>query len=461
MSSLSSNLGQRLLESFLETSKGVIEDLLRELDTFNRRKERKKIRFFSIKNDKVEEIEFYDDHFFLRSSMEYSNPQLTVEEVQGIIAAKLIEVCGNYFACYRTKEVAKWDVKEMCEMLRKPYTGKIVSFLLNTDDVEPDRYSMNPLKESIIKSGQSSFPSASVKIDELEIDQKFMQKYQGSLISQREAELIERYLHTGNNSYMDMADAVKYNQLEHLSEFFGINLALPSLRMPLSVLKKETPEGLLHYIIGESHKDYLSIEELYRCMGRSLKKRTTLLTVPHSKKGYGSKRSARGKLYFDGTKLQRVRITYRTTPLYPNAIDPDDVSIAKGEDRFIVEGDKLFNYNFKETPSSPQFILYSLGVFEDAVIWHGIGAFGASQLVKSYTSTHLTCAQNPIFTALKEKYGIQVKVPLQLNLIPKKIWVNPLHDNIDASIYCVENLEDLVKMGVTLESLSTKEYVRN
>jgi hypothetical protein len=65
-----------------------------------------------------------------------------------------------------------------------------------------------------------------------------------------------------------------------------------------------------------------------------------------------------------------------------------------------------------------------------------------------------------MFNNLKEKYGHQVKVPLQLNLIPKNIWVNPVHNNIDASIGCVENLEDLVKIDVKLECLSTKEYTR-
>ena len=137
---MSSTLGQRLLERFLETSSGVIEDLLKELDTFNRRKGRKKISFFSIRNNTVENVEFHDGHFFLRSSVEYSNPQLTVEEVQGIVAAKLIEVCGNYFEHYRTKDVDKADIKEMCEMLRKSPSGRVISFLLNTDDVEPDRY---------------------------------------------------------------------------------------------------------------------------------------------------------------------------------------------------------------------------------------------------------------------------------------------------------------------------------
>ncbi|MCK5402823.1 hypothetical protein KAI60_01805, partial [Candidatus Bathyarchaeota archaeon] len=136
---MSSNINRRILEGFLETSMGVIEKIIGELDKFKREKGRK-IRFFYIKNNKLMKRELHGEHFFLRSSVEYSNPQLTVEEVQGIIAARLIEVSGNYFDHYGNKKVTKGDIKEMCERLSKPSSGKIVSFLLNTDDVEPDRY---------------------------------------------------------------------------------------------------------------------------------------------------------------------------------------------------------------------------------------------------------------------------------------------------------------------------------
>ena len=43
-------------------------------------------------------------------------------------------------------------------------------------------------------------------------------------------------------------------------------------------------------------------------MGRSMTKRTTLLTIPHSKKGYGSKRAARGKLHFEDGELVDVTV---------------------------------------------------------------------------------------------------------------------------------------------------------
>src|SRR4030065_2542801 len=119
--------------------------------------------------------------------------------------------------------------------------------------------------------------------------------------------------------------------------------------MPLSVLERENSDGLLHHIIREAHKDYQSIERVYNCMGRSMKNLTTLLTIPHSQKGYASKRAARGRIYFDKTKLKNVKVDYKTTLLYPNAIDPADVSLAQADDSFIVEGEKLANYNFKET----------------------------------------------------------------------------------------------------------------
>jgi hypothetical protein len=400
---------------------------------------------------------FEGEHFFLRASVEYSNPQVTVEEVQGIIAARMLEVCGNHFYYYGLHEVDSKDIDEICDMLNKPPQGLIVPFLLNTDEAEPDRYSMNPLKESIVNSGQSAFPSASVKTEKLEIDHKFAQKYEGSLISKREVELIDRHLEGYKNSYVDLVDAVKYEQLENLSESFGINLCLYSMRMPLTVLEKETTDGLLHYIIKEIHRDYQSVERAYSCMGRSMKNRTTLLTIPHSEKGYGSKRAARGKIYFEGAKLKGVKVNYRTTPLYPNAIDPNDVSVAKADDSFTVEGDRLVNYNFKETPSSPQFFLYSLGSPENAVIWHGIGAFSAPKLLRSYTAIRLACAKDSLIKDLKEKYGITMKIPLQLNLVPQNMWVHPVHRNIDASIGCVENLKDLANMGMRLEYLSAYE----
>jgi hypothetical protein len=452
-----------LVTDFLKNSWQCVEALVKELASFKEREngsKRKSVSLFYYKDGRRNDVAVDGSNFFLRTSVEYSNPQLTIEEVQGIIAARLIEACGSHFHSSGLHEPDDKGINEICERLKKPPEGLIVPFLLNTDDIEPDRYSMNPLKESIVNSGQSAFPAAAVTTDNLEIDQKFVQKYEGSLICTKDVEMVARCLRTCSNSYMNMVDAVKYEQMEQLSTSFGIDLRLQTLRMPLEIMKKETTDGLLHHVIRGVHRDYESVERVYGYIDRSMKNRTTLLTIPHSQKGYGSKRAAKGKLYFDGTKLKNVKVDYTTTPLYPNAIDPADVSVAKADDHFTVESDKLINYSFNETPSSPQFFLYSLASPENAALWHGIGAFGASQLVKSYVTVRFACTRGLLIENLKETYGLASEVPLQFNLVPNGMWAHPVHHNIDASIHCVENFSDLAKRGMKLETLSVSDFIR-
>jgi hypothetical protein len=456
---MSSNLSRIIVSDFLQKSFSCIESIVRELASFKEER-RSNVALFYFKDGKRVDVDVSGGHFFLRSSVEYSNPQLTVEEVQGIVATRMLEVCSNYFHQYGIHKPDEKDISTLCETLRKPLQGPVVSFLLNTDDIEPDRYSMNPLKESILNSEQSAFPAANVKTEKLQIDQKFVDKYEGTLISRREAERISYYLERCSNNYVDMVDAVKYERLQSLSESFGIDLCLYSLRLPLTKLQEEKTDGLLHYVIRQSHADYESIECVYNCMGRSMKNLTTLLTVPHSTKGFGSKRAVRGRIYFEGAKLKSAKVEYRTALLYPNAIDPSDVSVVKADDSFTVEGGKLAAYTFVETPSSPQFFLYSLASPEDAVLWHGIGAFGASELLKSYTTTRMACAKDLVVKGLNEKYGVATKVPLQFNLDPKFMWGHPVHHNIDASIGCVEDLKTLGDFGMRMEHLQTEQYIR-
>ena len=453
------DLGRMIVEDFLRSSWSCVETLVKDLATFKEEKPRR-VQMFYFKSGQRSNTSFDGGRYFLRASVEYSNPQLTVEEVQGIIAARLLEVCGNYFHEHGLHEPTIKDVDEICVLSKKPPQGLVVSFLLNTDDIEPDRYSMNPLKESIVTSGQSAFPCATVKTEKLQIDEKFVQKYEGSLFCKTEIERIAYHLKTCDNSYMDMVDAAKYEHLERLSEAFGIALTIPSVRMPLTMLENETSDGLLHHIIREAHRDYQSVRRIYNCMGRSMKNLTTLLTVPHSPKGYASNRAARGRIYFDGTQLKSVKVDYKTTRLYPNAIDPNDVSVAQGEDTFAVDASKLTAYSFKETPSSPQFFLYSLASPEDAVLWHGIGAFGASELLKSYTTTRLACRNDGLIKDVAEKHGISPKPTLQFNLLPKHMWFHPVHRNIDASIGCVPDLKFLASLGMKMEHLPTEQFIR-
>ena len=442
-----------LLEDFLKSSLSTVQVLVDKLSSFKEKKQARTVTLFHYINGK-KVSETFQNRFFLRGSVEYTNPQLTVEDVQGIIGTRLLETCANYFTKTGLHKPDNGDISELSELLKKPPKDYIVPFLLNTDDVEADRYSINPLKHSIVASGQSAFPAANVKTDQLKVDEAYVKKYNGSLISKGEVELLSEGLRNSDGSYMDFCDSVKNKQLEGLSKFFGMDLSLYALRMPLSTLRMENKEGVIHHIIAESHRDYQAVEEAYTCMGRSMTKRTTLLTIPHSKNGYGSKRAARGKVHFEENKLLDVTVKYKTTKLYPNAMDPEDVAVAECDDGFTVSGDKLADYSFAETPSSPQFFLYSIASPEDAAVWHAVGSFAAPQLLQSCSLARVACREGLLIKNLNDKYQINLDVPLQFNLSPEGEWSHPIHRNIDASIGSVEDLPDLAHRGMKLEYLS-------
>jgi hypothetical protein len=443
-----------LLEDFLKTSFSTVKVLVEGALSVRGQSPKREVTLFQYVREKKVSVPFTDERFYLRCSVEYTNPHLTVEEVQGIVGTRLLETCANYYLEEGLHEPTKDDVTALMERLKKRTRGYIVPFLLNTDDVEADRYSMNPLKQSIVDSGQSAFPVINVKTDELKIDETYAKKYNGSLISQKETELITECLRTSKGNYLDFVDEIKYIQLAELSKFCGMDLTLYSLRMPLSMLQKEKKDGLVHYIISQSNRDYNSVEAAYICMGRSMNKRTTLLTVPHSKRGYGSKRAARGKLHFERDKLLDATVTYKTTSLYPNAIDPEDIAVAVCDDKFKVTGEKLYDYSYSETPSSPQFFLYSLGSPEDAAIWHAVGAWGSSKLLQSYANARIACKEGKLIKDLNQKYHLNIQIPLQFNLAPEGLWSHPIHNNVDASIGSVKYLPDLAHRGMKLEYLS-------
>ena len=97
---------------------------------------------FRCVNGKKVAVPFTDEHFYLRGSVEYTNPQVTVEETQGVIGTRLLETCANYYFEQGLHQPNKSDVKALTNLLKEPSgEGYIVAFLLNTDDVEPDRYS--------------------------------------------------------------------------------------------------------------------------------------------------------------------------------------------------------------------------------------------------------------------------------------------------------------------------------
>jgi len=446
----------KLLNSFLKESEKCLNALLDELALCTK-DHIDNVTFSAMHKGKKGEISYSGDHFFLRTSTEYSSPQLTLEEVQGLIAARLLEAFGNYLENKEDRSLRQEDLLVISESLRKPPRGKIIPFNLLTDDIEPDRYSNNPLRASIVNSGQSAFPVATVKTSDLKIDPIFMAKYEGSLISSDEVDFIKHHLHD-TESYMDLVDFVKYDSLEILLECLGIDLCLPFMRMPLEVLSAEKPGDPLHRIIEESHRGRDSVELFYQLMGRSIKKKRTLLTVPHSKKGFGSKRAAKGRLIFNESMLERVKVTYETVKLYPNMADPDDISVAKADDFVCVEAKDFANYDCVKTPSSPQFVLFIVLSQENASLSHGVGEYAGTEITKSYCCVTEAYIKKLILKDISRP-NICGRAPLVLNLVPGKMWLHPKHGNLDASIGCIDNPSDLLGIEMAVEHLDFTQDV--
>ncbi len=257
-----------LLEDFLKSSFNTVKVLVEGAKAAKEQKTNRKVTLCRCVNGKKTVVTFFDERFYLRGSVEYTNPQVTVEELQGIIATRLLEASANHYLEGGIHEPNADDVAAIAEALKKPPEGFILPYLLNTDDVEPDRYSMNPLKQSIIDSGQSAFPALNVKTDQLKIDEAYAKKYGGSLISRKETELITTTLKESTGSYIDFVDSIKYSQIEEMSEVFGMDLSLYTLRLPLTMLQSEGKDGILHYIISQSHQDSASIEAAVHLHGQ-------------------------------------------------------------------------------------------------------------------------------------------------------------------------------------------------
>lgn len=397
--------------------------------------------------------------FFLRTSTEYSNPQLVLFDLQGILTSRLLESTACFMLAHETPEIKQEDYSEILERLAAPSSGLITPFLLNTDESEPDRYSMNPFRDSIVTSGQSAFPSFNVRMSGLKLDSNFVSKYKGSLITEREAAWVENARSQfPSDVYIDFIDSVKYNQLQALSERTGIHLTIPAMRMPLTRMKDPVYGQYLRRIIELEHQDYETLRRMYRLMGRNLRKhKTLLLTVPHSPKGAGSKKAGRGRLNLEGEKFTGVTVQYTTTPLYPNEIDPADPAIARVEDEVYVESSRILNYDYDLTPSSMQFAIYGMLSPEDAAIWHGIGEFQGEEIVKSYISVHEACVTEQLFTEIP----IPCRgTPIQFDLDGANLMRHPVHGNTDASIGTVPDLGALITKTTRLDVLPVENYIR-
>ena len=443
-----------LVSSFLSSSRSSIEALVKAVSACEEVKRDKVILYSQDGKNRREQV-FEGKLFFLRTSFEYSSPQVTLEELQGMVAARLLEVSANHMLHTNIRTSDRKDVETMAEALSKPPCGKVVPFSLQTDDVEPDRYSNNPLRRSIVESGQSAFPVSSVSTKELTFDQSFLEKYRGSLITEDEFELGRECLEQFER-YVDFVDYCKEQQFQQIAARLGICLNIPTLRMPLETLKRERSSGPLHSIVQESHRGYETIDKIYELMGRSIKKKTLLLTVPHSQKGFGSKRCARGRIVFSGQSFSQIKVKYETTKLYPNMVSwQNDVSVAIADDALELPAERFTDYSFAETPASPQFALYILLSPEDASLWHGVGAFAGSDILKSYSSVQSAFLTNQILKEVTRPKLCEAPV-IAFNLTPEKMWVHPVYKNIDTSIGCVPDLKAYLSMEMKVTSLCLK-----
>ncbi len=440
-----------MIEEFLISSKDSIEAISKAI-TSSDASHRGRVFFHSYGSSDKKEISFDGSCFFLRTSIEYSSPQLTLEEFEGLITARLLEVCVNKLIETNTPDTK--DIEEMTEALSGPPSGRVIPFIFETDDVEPDRYSNNPLRSSIVESGQSAFPVATTTTDALKLDSLFLDKYEGSLVSKDEVELVKNSLGI-THRYVDFVDHVKLEEISRISERYGLELRLPQFRMPLEVLMNEGHQDPLHKLISSCHSNHETIESLYTLMGRSIKKKTSLLTIPHSPKGYGSKRAARGRLYFSDDHLEKISMQYVTTQLYPNMIDYKDLSVAKCDDSFELDGNRFSDYSFKDTPSSPQFVLYTLLSPENASIWHGVGEYSGNEILRSYASLQTGFLNQTILQGLERPRATR-QSPVVLNLEPGKMWKHPTYGNIDGGIGCVTDLSLFFGKEIKVSPISVK-----
>ena len=448
---MSEAIVSQLLTSFHTNSWPAVESLAEALRTRSAR-QRPPVPLFRFEGSRRNPVSVPGETFLLRTSVEYANPQVTLEELQGVLLARLLEVSAPFARDHPGQRPQPRDLAEMKTRLGAPPKEGVVPFVLNVDDIEPDRYSVNPLRASIVASGQSARAVAEVRTQGFSLDPGFVEKYRGKLIGDLDLRVIEEELGTvTDGSYVDFVDRVKYRQLAEASQTLGIDLGVPALRMPLATLTAESSSGLLHRMISATHRDVATLRELYGLFGREFGRRKTLLpAVPHAPDKAASKRLARGKIIVNEERVERVEVRYGSGPLYPNEVDPEDVAHAAAQAAFSLEPSRFQEYDFAVTPASPQFAIYMLASPEDGAIWHGVGKYAGVQIVESYSAFHRAGhAGQPFF-------GVAVDGPAdppQWDLVAEGMLVHPKWGNIDASVGCLDDLATVLPQHTHLRPL--------
>jgi hypothetical protein len=79
--SLPEDYCSNLLQDFLKSSWSTIKALVDKASSVKQENHNRKVSLFRFEDGKRVNAPFEGNHFFLRGSVEYTNPQLTVEEV--------------------------------------------------------------------------------------------------------------------------------------------------------------------------------------------------------------------------------------------------------------------------------------------------------------------------------------------------------------------------------------------
>ena len=113
------DLCRMLTEHFLNNSWTSVKALVERVSVNPPNNGRSKVTFFRFSDSRRETKAFDREHFFLRGSVEYANPHLTIEEIQGIIGVRLLETVANYFFAFGLHKPEERDVAEICDRLKK------------------------------------------------------------------------------------------------------------------------------------------------------------------------------------------------------------------------------------------------------------------------------------------------------------------------------------------------------
>lgn len=460
---MTSNFKRELVLRFIAESGDAILHLKGQLNS--PRESAVPSDFFTIQEGKRQAFVPPPGSFLLRASTEYSNPQLTVEECIGIVNARLLATCVNVLVISGNKELGEGHINAICQALENGDEGPVIPFLMLTDDIEPDRYSINPLRESLYDTKQTAVPVANVETDGLALDLTFLEKYRHLLVTDADAALILKYLEDAKpgGKYVNFIDTCKYSQLATLSGILKLDLCLPATRMPLEVMDEEAKigGGPIHEMVSTLYASVDSLRRAYDVMGQSMNQ--FFLTVPMPDL-VGSKKLAKGMVVVENNKIIKIKSTHiKKTPLYPNEVDIEDISYAiccHKKRKVEIPIEELVKFDFKKTPLSPQFALYMTQSPENGAIWHGVGDFQNKALVRSYTSMHNAFPE--LFPGLEKPHP---GIPLQFDmteLASEKVLARMPFRNIDASVGCLTqaNLEAVLMDAVKVAPIDTAGLVR-